>query len=286
MGRGGRRREIGFTVVRWVLGLLLLTAAGLKLQGQATGALAQNALLLSPRLQFATVLTETLLGLWLISGRSPHLSRWAALSFFGLLSLVSLYLGIQGQSSCGCFGRIEVSPWATFAVDAAAVLALTIFRPRRGSDTGLGPVRWQGAAWTLAGTVLLLLLAAAWLVLQGGSPAAALARLRGETVSVDPAATDLGRGERGEKRTFPVTLTNNTNRVIRVVGGTSDCSCVATDGLPVDLEPGAAHAIDVRVTFRGSAGRFQNRFVLHTGDDKLKTLLIHFAGRVTEPPPK
>jgi hypothetical protein len=49
---------------------------------------------------------------------------------FGGFALISLYKGISGESTCGCFGRVPVNPWYTFTLDAAAVLALLRWRPR------------------------------------------------------------------------------------------------------------------------------------------------------------
>jgi hypothetical protein len=37
---------------------------------------------------------------------------------------VSLYLALAGQRSCGCFGRMTVSPWLTLIFDIAAMAAL------------------------------------------------------------------------------------------------------------------------------------------------------------------
>ncbi len=51
-----------------VLGLFLIVTALLKVQGPANGALGQNTILFSPRLQFAVEEAEALLGLWLLSG--------------------------------------------------------------------------------------------------------------------------------------------------------------------------------------------------------------------------
>ncbi len=47
-----------------------------------------------------------------------------------LPSLVTLYKGITGAESCGCFGSVHVNPWITlFAIDLPAVIALVLFRP-------------------------------------------------------------------------------------------------------------------------------------------------------------
>jgi hypothetical protein len=49
---------------------------------------------------------------------------------FSVFSAITLYKGITGAESCGCFGSIHVNPWITlFAIDLPAVIALAVFRP-------------------------------------------------------------------------------------------------------------------------------------------------------------
>lgn len=65
-------------------------------------------------------LVEGLLGLLLLSGWAKRAAWFLAVTFFLIVAGVSLYLGLMGQSSCDCFGRIRVSPWGAFALDVAA----------------------------------------------------------------------------------------------------------------------------------------------------------------------
>jgi len=57
-----------FHVLRVVLGLVLLGAAGLKIHSLFLGSSVRDSLLSSPRLQVATIEVELLLGVWLLSG--------------------------------------------------------------------------------------------------------------------------------------------------------------------------------------------------------------------------
>ena len=73
---------------------------------------------------------ELALGIWLLSGLFKKAAWLAAISCFSLFSAVTLYKGLSGAESCGCFGTVHVNPWLTlFAIDLPAVIALSIFRP-------------------------------------------------------------------------------------------------------------------------------------------------------------
>jgi hypothetical protein len=80
------------------------------------------------------------LGMWFLSGVSGWGKRaawWVAVGCFSLFGGITLYKGITGAASCGCFGRIHVNPWVTLlAIDAPAVLGL-LFLPVRSDHTRL-----------------------------------------------------------------------------------------------------------------------------------------------------
>jgi hypothetical protein len=121
-----------------MLGLILLVAAGLKAHQLASDPFVTVAPRPSSLARFvhsrpfltAVVECELLFGLVLLSGIVPRLTWALALLCFGGFALISLYKGISGCSTCGCFGRVPVNPWYTFGLDVAAVLALLRWRPR------------------------------------------------------------------------------------------------------------------------------------------------------------
>ena len=157
-------------LVRGVLGLLLLSAAGLKAHAFWSETAQPIMLLSSPRAQVAIIETEALLGLWLMTGLYVRAARWIALSFFGVLASVSLYLAFLGESSCGCFGRVQVNPWFSFAIDVRR--NLTRFgggghkavptpvpgrRCRLCSEEYWGPPRWCFLFSRLSGSCTMIL---------------------------------------------------------------------------------------------------------------------------------
>ena len=120
---------VGYDVVRSLLGLILLTAAALKGYQLATEPVANNGILTSRWFLIAQVEFELMFGLLLLSGLYKRLMWMVALVCFAGFSLVTLYKGLTGAASCGCFGKVEVNPWYTLIFDLGAVTALLIFRP-------------------------------------------------------------------------------------------------------------------------------------------------------------
>ncbi len=123
----GSSEAIGHVAARVACGLILLTAATLKareLAGVATAA--------SPA-RWATaggVALESALGLWLVSGVHPRLSRWAAALAFAGFACVAAAKVAAAEESCGCFGRVRVDPRLTLALDVGAAVALAYPSPR------------------------------------------------------------------------------------------------------------------------------------------------------------
>lgn len=71
---------------------------------------------------------ELFLSLMLCIGLWPRSSWLGALLLFGLFAAVSLFAGVRGYDTCGCFGKLEVHPWVTFAMDVGVLLILWVKR--------------------------------------------------------------------------------------------------------------------------------------------------------------
>lgn len=152
-------------VVRLALAFCLFAAAGLKGHGIATDPLAQDSLLLPPRLLIAIIEIEIVLGLWLLSGWAARGAWLASIGFFGSLAGVSLYLALRGQTSCGCFGLLSVNPWFTTILDAAALAALSFsFPPKNAIEwPRCTRLRWV----SFAAPAALALLTVLWVLAEG-----------------------------------------------------------------------------------------------------------------------
>ncbi len=72
------------------------------------------------------VLCEVVLALWLATGLYPQRATQIAIVAFALFAGVSLGKAVAGETSCGCFGNLEVNPWVTFVADCGAILLLAV----------------------------------------------------------------------------------------------------------------------------------------------------------------
>jgi hypothetical protein len=145
------------TTTRVFLGLLLLSAAGLKLYGLGISAVPRVGWFAQPWIQLAVAEWEIVVGLWLVSGRYPLGSWIAAAGTFVAFAVVSGYLGAAGVSSCGCLGVIHASPWLAFGLDLAALSILSVARPQLGSgaESNWLPFR-VGLEWGIVAVVLMV----------------------------------------------------------------------------------------------------------------------------------
>ncbi len=248
-------QRFGFKFVRIILGVLLLTTAGLKLFDPSPDNFSGLDLLSSPRWRVAAIEVEALLGLWLLTGAYPRILWLAGTLSFSLLASVSLYLGIEGQPSCGCFGeKLSVSPWYALGLDLAAIAALLWWRPAVGYRVDAlysATIRRFLTVATELGVVLVLVLGGlSWTY---GSPSEALLHFRGESITIDPLVTNAGDCQRLEARSFTIQLTNQTDHAIQVFGGTADCSCIATQDLPLVLPPRGSCSVSIQLELRGPA---------------------------------
>jgi len=106
--------------------------------------------------------------------------------------------------------------------------------------------------------------------------------VRAESIVVEPSVSQVGEAAVGEQRTFTIQLSNHRDRPVKIMGGTTTCSCITTDDLPIIVPPNESRGILVRMRFQGRPGRFQHSVVLYTDNENQQTVTARFAGRVFE----
>jgi methylamine utilization protein MauE len=138
-----------------LVGLVLLVAAVLKGYELATEPVPETSLFTARWFLTGLVEFELMLGLWLVSGLHARASRSAALLSFTAFGIITLYKGVSGEASCGCFGKVEASPWHVLGLDIAVVAALWFVTP-----AGLCVSTIRVHPFRFAGFLLIALLAA------------------------------------------------------------------------------------------------------------------------------
>lgn len=242
-------------------GLTLVAAAGLKLFGQNVSPFAQYGWLLSPTAQSLAVVWELILGGWLlyrvVQTETSTPAPWvAAVLTFLTFAVVSGYLGIIGQASCGCFGVIKASPLAAFVVDVTALAVLAIAWPKwSDAKADVPALKWVG------GMAVALGVAVGFCTLTFGSAESALAKLRGDSLEVKPVVIDFGEGTPGETVVQTVVVKNYTDTPFKLIGGTSDCSCLATQDMPIAIPANGQAEIRIALKVPASQPGQLNRVV-------------------------
>jgi len=90
-----------------------------------------------------TVGIEFFIGLWLVAGAYPKQARIITILCFIVLALVSLAKIATGEASCGCFGKLRVSPFFTLGFDVLALGALWWCRPAESTVISAGTRPWR-----------------------------------------------------------------------------------------------------------------------------------------------
>lgn len=153
----------GWTVLRFVIAAIILTAAFMKTWQLATTPSLSEGLLNARWFNILVVEFELFFGIWLIFGMLPRLTWLATVGCFAAFAMVSLYKALSGEASCGCFGTATINPWVTMVFDIAVVGALIRFRPE-----GVNLILSRGAVQELCGVYQpkpIAIIALSWFVL-------------------------------------------------------------------------------------------------------------------------
>ena len=261
------------------LGALLLTAGALKTYGLSVSPLPSVGGLSVPAVQYSVVTWEFVLGSLLVLGAFRPLPWILAIGTFFAFAVVSGYLGMIGQASCGCFGAIKASPWA--AVDVVAVAALSIARPNRDEwqIATMKPLLLRTAV-LLGGALASFAIIALGCTLFFGSISATLATLQGESLSA-PSYVNFGSAKPGDYLERTITIKNWTAKPVRLIGGTSDCSCITTSEMPLTIPSGESLTLTIKLAVpESNAGAFTRIASIWTDCDQQRTIPLRLGCQV------
>jgi len=130
-------------IIMIIAGLVLIVASALKAHQLLTEPIISPGFWESWLFFVFQIPLELGLGIWLLCGLFRKAGWLIAVFSFGIFIMVTLYKGLIGAESCGCFGVVHVKPWVTlFAVDMPLFIGLLVFYPR---DCRLLPPPWPAA---------------------------------------------------------------------------------------------------------------------------------------------
>lgn len=156
------------TRIRWAVGLLLTTAAGLKAVQLLIDSPAGFGNPLTKRILLIAISVEFSAGLIILSGIWWRQLRWLAAALFSMFAAYSFQLALYGEDSCGCFGPLRVHPWWTFQLDAVMLfgLLISIWWSPRHAEAELAPstVDRKYHRVAVAGIAILVILSVAVVV--------------------------------------------------------------------------------------------------------------------------
>jgi hypothetical protein len=163
---------------------------------------------------------------------------------------------------------VQTSPWVSLCIDVAALAGLCVWRPGGAAwrevatwVRALPRYRWQlgVAALAVAGVT-----GFAWCDACGGW----LARLRGESITIDPPVMEVGEVHPGDKNRFVFQVTNWSSRPVRIFGAQGDCSCTGTEALPIQIPPGERRPVVVTLKESGTPRPFRHRVLFFTDSER------------------
>lgn len=248
-------RASGHAFIRFVVVFLLLGASVMKAHALFIGGPAP---LQSNLFNLAINELELVLCIWLASGLQLRSAWVAAIAVFLAFAGINFSLGVQGKTSCGCVGSLALNPWIVFSADLLVLVGLLHWSPH-------SLFHISNFALFLAWRELILMPILA-LVLFGGLAwvPSIRASLFPEGVLLHPQVSNLGSFSTGVEVVTRVTITNNSEVRVRLLGGTYDCSVNALRDMPLTLGPGESKAVAMVARFPGPSGTFGSTYTIYT----------------------
>lgn len=103
-------------------------------------------------------------------------------------------------------------------------------------------------------------------------------------VEIERPILDLGRGRGGVFETS-IVLHNTSSAPVKLIGGTSDCSCVTSQGLPAVLAPNERITLPIAVQFKcESSGQITRTALILTDNPTIPQVRFRIVYQCTSSP--
>lgn len=232
-----RIQEMGWSVLRIVIGFVILAAAAMKAHQLATIPTLGEGLLHAHWFNILVVEFELFFGIWLLVGLMPKVTWLVTIGCFAAFAGVSFYKAVTGEASCGCWGVVEVPPWIMVAFDFGVLGSLLIFRPSKRllavdvPKTNLSEAYWLGR--TLLMTVILALVVTIQVYLFFGSFVGLERFMTAQEITFE--IDKSFHSPEGD--TIQIIVANKTSKPITLVGAKTGCKRGTIKNIPMMVLP-------------------------------------------------
>ena len=140
---------------------------------------------------------------------------------------------------------------------------------------------------SVVATSLVLAALAAYGQHRFGSLPRAFAYVRGERFIIEPVVRSLGEVRGDAELSLTYTVTNLTDRRVKVLGAKPSCLCTIVSDLPPDLPSCRQQSIRVAVHTPEASGRFSGNVTIYTDDivtRELRFVFVATVRRESQPP--
>jgi hypothetical protein len=222
---------------------------------------------------------ELFLAIWLIIFMYPRICLVCIALFFCLGIIHNLYLVIQGETSCGCFGAVQVPPIVSIGIDVICI-ALCIAAL---SYSPINNLRFNDPLFNPFTIGIASLICLSFIYTNSHFNIMNMLSNNGD-VFIDKSIINIGDGILDDKKEVAINVTNGTNMPIRIVGFKSTCDCIVVSNLPVVLPAHSDTSIMLQYKYVGN-GSFNKlvRLYVESPSIWLETRLIGRVKHTTEP---
>lgn len=253
--------------------MLLIAAAGLKAWPLVTGQAVESQAASLGKL--ILIQGEILLALWMISGISAAWAFRVGMVFFAGAACVNLRSIWLGEVSCGCFGKVEVPPWVSLGINAVAIAAMVILRPRfEGGVIASTVSSVKSMGWVALASVLILAI--------GGGGALTRSYFQPRVIEVSK-EIDLGVMEVEARKEVAISLRNVSDNPVTILGARTNCTCSLVKGLPVVIEAGGLVEVVLSIV-PPARSQFEGHVFLYTSNRNAATIHCRYFARINGAP--
>ena len=147
------------------------------------------------------------------------------------------------------------------------------------------PWTWNRYLPGITGVTLAIAGCAAWSLINFGSLHLGWLYANGVRVTIAPRVVTVPDGKPGDAREAVFVLRNLSNRPVRIVGATTNCTCLLPgDKLPLTVSPGGTTSLHVALDIRKvKGGRIEQALLYLTDHPSAPRLKVRIAARVVDP---